>query len=184
MRKLTLQTATVRIADFPGAGRLLTVEATCFGSPEACATARLSPRRHASVPEDGLWDIDLVSGEAAADGGPVTWRTLTFTGEADWCEGVRLHSAGAVLEHRMAPHPARLAPRPIAARGWTPPAPPSPPARRRFDLFRLALDGTAAAMILAGLALLPLALPANASEPAASLHGDRHHHPMGTATLP
>ena len=84
----------------------------------------------------------------------------------------------------MAPHPARLAPRPIAARGWTPPAPPSPPARRRFDLFRLALDGTAAAMILAGLALLPLALPANASEPAASLHGDRHHHPMGTATLP
>lgn len=184
MHGLTLQDAIVRVAAFPEGDRLLTVRATCFGPEAEVATARLVPRRHAAPPPDGLWDIDLVSGEAAADGGPVTWRTLTFTGEADWCEGVRLHSAGAVLEHRMAPHPARLAPRPIAARGWTPPAPPSPPARRRFDLFRLALDGTAAAMILAGLALLPLALPANASEPAASLHGDRHHHPMGTATLP
>ena len=100
LSKLTLQTATVRIADFPGAGRLLTVEATCFGSPEACATARLSPRRHASVPEDGLWDIDLVCEDSAAGEGAICRRDVVFTGEADWCEGVRLHGPGGVLEHR------------------------------------------------------------------------------------
>ncbi len=44
-------------------------------------------------------------------------------------------------------------------------APPPPGLRSRLDVIRLAMDGAAAAILLAGLALLPLALPANAAEP-------------------
>ena len=167
MPNLTLQSATVRIADFPGAGRLLTVRATCFGSPEACATARLAPRRHASVPEDGLWDIDLVCQDSEAGEGSLCWRDVVFTGEADWCEGVRLHGPGGVLERRMDLFPWN---RSIPA---GPPArpledTPVPPARRRMatDLKRLVLDSLAAASVLVAFGLLPLALPASASEPA------------------
>ncbi len=167
MPKLTLQTATVRIADFPGAGRLLTVRATCFGSPEACATARLAPRRHASVPEDGLWDIDLVCEDPAAGEGALCWRDVVFTGEADWCEGVRLHGPGGVLEHRMDLFP-RNRTIPTHLLGHPLEDIPVLPTRRRMatDVKRLVLDGLAAASVLAAFGLLPLALPASASEPA------------------
>lgn len=197
MRKLSLETATVRIAAFPEGGRLLTVRATCFGPAGACVSARLVPRRHAEAPEDGLWDIDLVCAPEMADEGPATWRDVVFTGEAAWCEGVRLHSPGGVLEHRLDPHAVGRTTRPSPApRGATPADAPAPKTsvRRRFDLFRLAMDGVAAAMILAGLALLPLALPANAAEPsrtpvalaaqpAAAPHvdvGRCHHRPLLT----
>ena len=167
MPKLTLQTATVRIADFPGAGRLLTVQATCFGSPEACATARLAPRRHASVPEDGLWDIDLVCEDSAAGEGAICRRDVVFTGEADWCEGVRLHGPGGVLEHRMDlfPRNRSIPTRPV---GRLPEDTPVLPTRRPLatHVKRLVLDGLAAASVLAAFGLLPLALPASASEPA------------------
>lgn len=193
MRKLTLETATVRIAAFPEGGRLLTVRATCFGPAAACASARLVPRRHAAPPEDGLWDIDLVCTPGVPDEGPGVWRDVVFTGEADWCEGVRLHSPGGILEHRMDPPATGRPPRAAAASRERPAAvarPPAPPAagmRRRPDLFRVAMDSVAAAMILAGLALLPLALPANASEPsrssaAGAAHpvdtGRCHHRPL------
>ncbi len=171
MRKLTLETATVRIAAFPEGGRLLTVRATCFGPAAACLSARLVPRRHAVTPEDGLWDIDLVCNPAALDEAAGIWRDVVFTGEADWCEGVRLHSPGGVLEHRMdpqapgrPPRPDRAAPRQPRAVARTP-TPPPPGLRSRIDLFRVAMDGVATAMLLAGLALLPMALPANAAEP-------------------
>jgi hypothetical protein len=171
MRKLTLETATVRIAAFPEGGRLLTVRATCFGPTAACLSARLVPRRHAVTPEDGLWDIDLVCAPATPDEGPTAWRDVVFTGEADWCEGVRLHSPGGVLEHRMDPQASGRSPRAdrAAARQQDAvaraPAPPPPGLRSRFDVLRVAMDGVAAAMLLAGLALLPMALPANAAEP-------------------
>lgn len=167
MLKLTLETATVRIAAFPEGDRLLTVRATCLGPAGAIASARLVPRRHAAPPEDGLWDIDLVSdGEAGPADGPA-WRDVVFTGEADWCEGVRLHSPGGVLEHRVAPQSARLATRAPEVPRWSPPTPRvvrSAPARRRFDLFGMALDSAAAVLVLAGASLLPMALPANAAE--------------------
>ncbi|MFM8376659.1 MAG: hypothetical protein ACKN9P_11500, partial [Phenylobacterium sp.] len=60
MSNIILETATVRVAAISDAGRLLTVLATCFGTLAACASARLVPRRHDRVPEDGLWDIDLI----------------------------------------------------------------------------------------------------------------------------
>ena len=170
MLKLKIETAAVRVAAFPEGDRLLTVRATCQGPAAALATARLVPRRHAQAPEDGLWDIDLVHDAAPVSEEAVAWRDVVFIGEADWCEGVRLHSPGGVLEHRIAPHGARLAPQPLVVPRWSRPAPPppAPPAsRRRFDPFRSLLDGAAAAMILAGLSLLPMALPATAGEPAA-----------------
>lgn len=177
MLKLTLETATVRIAAFPEGDRLLTVRATCRGPSGACATARLVPRRHTAPPEDGLWDIDLVSdGEAGpADGG--AWRDVVFTGEADWCEGVRLHSPGGVLEHRIAPQAARLAPRAPEVPRWTPPAPAAArtaAARRPLDIFGMALDGAAALLVLAGVSLLPMALPANAAEARPALQAEAH----------
>ena len=171
MRKLTLETATVRIAAFPEGGRLLTVRATCFGPTAACLSARLVPRRHAVAPEDGLWDIDLVCNPAPLDEDVGIWRDVVFTGEADWCEGVRLHSPGGVLEHRMDPQASGRSPRAdrAAARQQDAvaraPAPPPSGLRSRFDLLRVAMDGVAAAMLLAGLALLPMALPAHAAEP-------------------
>jgi hypothetical protein len=176
MLNLKIETAAVRVAAFPEGDRLLTLRATCLGPAAALAAARLVPRRHAQVPEDGLWDIDLVVDAGVEPGvepgGAVTWRDVVFIGEADWCEGVRLHSPGGVLEHRIAPQDAQLAPRPLAAPRWSrPAAPASAPAKsqRRFDPFRFLLDGAATAMILAGVSLLPMALPANAAEPAAQV---------------
>ena len=172
MLKLTLETATVRIATFPEGDRLLTVRATCMGPAGAIASARLIPRRHAGAPEDGLWDIDLVCDDGARPGDVPTWRDVVFTGEADWCEGVRLHSPGGVLEHRIAPQAARLAPRLLPVPRWTPPAPPvrrTAQAHNANRLVRLVLDGAAATMILAGLSLLPMALPASAAEGQASI---------------
>jgi len=172
MLNLKIETAAVRVAAFPEGDRLLTLRATCLGPAAALSAARLVPRRHAQVPEDGLWDIDLVVDAGVEPGGAVTWRDVVFIGEADWCEGVRLHSPGGVLEHRIAPQDAQLAPRPLAAPRWSrPAAPASAPdkSQRRFDPFRFLLDGAATAMILAGVSLLPMALPANAAEPAAQV---------------
>ena len=113
LRQLTLETATVRVAAFPEGRRLLTVLATCFGPAGACASARLVPRRHAEAPEDGLWDIDLVCAPESPDEDTVASRDVVFTGEADWCEGVRLHSPGSVLEQRLAPHSVGRPPRQV-----------------------------------------------------------------------
>ena len=186
MLKLTLETATVRIAAFPEGDRLLTVRATCMGPAGACAAARLVPRRHAAPPEDGLWDIDLVSDGEAGPADGAAWRDVVFTGEAAWCEGVRLHSPGGVLEHRIAPQAARLAPRAPEVPRWTPPAPAacsSAPARRPPDLFGLALDSAAAVLVMAAFSLLPMAMPANAAEaptaPQAAAHADHQHFRLG-----
>ena len=100
-----------------------------------------------------------------------------FTGEADWCEGVRLHSPGGVLEHRIAPQAARLAPRAPEVPRWTPPAPAAArtaAARRPLDIFGMALDGAAALLVLAGVSLLPMALPANAAEARPALQAEAH----------
>lgn len=167
MPALTIETAAVRIAAFPEGDRLLTVKATCFGTAGACASARLAPRRHAVAPEDGLWDLDLIFSTEGAPGETATWRDVVFIGEADWCEGVRLHSPGGVLEHRIALQGASLAPRPLPAtsgrRAEPLAAAPVARAERRFNPMRFLLDGTAAAMILASLSLLPMALPASAT---------------------
>lgn len=168
--RLILETATVRVAVFAEGGRLLTVRATCFGPVANCTSARLVPRRHAAIPEDGLWDFDLVCEDADEDDGPLCWRDLVFTGEADWCEGVRLYGPGGVLEHRMDPHSGvhRRGPYPVTANrtaGGSISSPRRTDARSGPRLGRLALDGVAALSVLTGLFLLPMSLPARAAEP-------------------
>ncbi|MFM8820673.1 MAG: hypothetical protein ACKOD3_09065 [Phenylobacterium sp.] len=116
MSSIILETATVRVAALDETVRLLTVLATCFGSFGACASARLVPRRHDRIPEDGLWDIDLICAEGAlSDETPPVWRDVAFTGEADWCQGVRLHGPGRVLEHRLNPFAGGAGPRTSSA---------------------------------------------------------------------
>lgn len=141
MRKLTLETATVRVAAFPEGRRLLTVLATCFGPAAACASARLVPRRHAEAPGDGLWDIDLVCAPESPDEDMAASRDVVFTGEADWCEGVRLHSPGGVLEQRLATHsvgrPLRQVP---LAQERSPAEAPPPGDRLDLETFRLAAN--------------------------------------------
>jgi hypothetical protein len=172
MRKLSIETATLRIATFATGGRLLTLTALCFGPAGACETARLVPRRHETVPEDGLWDFDLVCGPGTDPVGAPSWRNLAFTGEASWCEGVRLHSPGGVLEHRL------------ARREWGGPCPAAPgltgssasrvqPLRpeavqRRPEPLRLFLDAVAGTLVALGLSMLPLSAPAVAGEPQAT----------------
>jgi hypothetical protein len=53
----------------------------------------------------------------------VTTRELYFTGDADWCQGVRLHADGVVMEHRLAEHQIR---RPLPVRVAPPAAPRIP----------------------------------------------------------
>ena len=172
MRKLSIETATLRIATFATGGRLLTLTALCFGPAGACETARLVPRRHETAPEDGLWDFDLVCGPRTDPAGAPSWRNLAFTGAAGWCEGVRLHSPGGVLEHRL--------PRST----WTGPSPAAPgmsgssasrvqplrseAVRRRPEPLRLVLDAVAGALVALGLSMLPLSAPAAAGEPQAT----------------
>ena len=172
MRKLSIETATPRIASFATGKRLLNLTVLCFGPAGACETARLVPRRHETAPEDGLWDFDLVCAPGADPAGAPSRRNLAFTGEAGWCEGVRLHSPGGVLEYRL--------PR----REWIGPAPATPgltgssasrvqplrpeAVRRRPDSLRLFLDAVAGALVALGLSMLPLAAPAVAGEPRAT----------------
>lgn len=171
MPKLTLETATLRIAAFANGERLLTLNALCLGPAEACQTARLVPRQHETAPEDGLWDFDLVCDPGADPVGAPSWRNLAFTGEAGWCEGVRLHSPGGVLEHRL---PRReWVGASLAAPGMTGASasrvrPLRPEAvRRRPEPLRILMDAAAGALIVLGLSVLPLAA-AGAAEPAAT----------------
>jgi hypothetical protein len=173
MLKLTLRSASVRIAAFPEGGRLLTVLAACVGPSAACASARLIPRRHALAPEDGLWDIDMISNPEGLEEGVATWRELVFTGEADWCEGVRIHGPGGMLECRIDSPTQAGAVRPTAPlatlatdAGQTPPW-----GRRRFSRFSLTMDVLAAVLIIAGLALLPLSAPSTSTAPLSSGNG-------------
>jgi hypothetical protein len=169
MRKLSIETATLRIATFATGERLLTLTALCFGPAGACENARLVPRRHETAPEDGLWDFDLVCGPGADPAGALSWRNLAFTGEAAWCEGVRLHSPGGVLESRL-PRRAWTGPSP-AAIGMTGSSasrvqPLRPEAvQRRPEPLRLFLDAVAGALVALGLSMLSLAVPAVAGEP-------------------
>lgn len=172
MRKLSIETATLRIATFATGGRLLTLTALCFGPTGACETARLVPRRHETVPEDGLWDFDLVCGPGTDPADAPAWRNLAFTGEAGWCEGVRLHSPGGVLEYRLqrgawiGPSPA---PPGITGSSASRVQPLRPEAvRRRPEPLRLLLDAVAGALVALGLSMLPLAVPAVAGEPPAA----------------
>jgi hypothetical protein len=172
MRQLTIETATLRIATFAAGERLLNLTVLCFGPAAACDTARLVPRRHETAPEDGLWDFDLVCGPGTDPAGAPSWRNLAFTGEAGWCEGVRLHSPGGVLEHRL--------PR----RDWIGPAPSAPgltgssasrvqplrsaAVRRRPEPLRVFLDAAAGALLALGLSILPFAAAAGVGAPKAA----------------
>jgi hypothetical protein len=172
MRKLSIETATLRIATFATGERLLTLTALCFGPAGACETARLVPRRHETVPEDGLWDFDLVCGPRADPAGPPSWRNLAFTGEASWCEGVRLHSPGGVLEHRL-PRRAWIGPSPAAPGMTGSSASRVQPlrreaVRRRPEALRLFLDAVAGALVALGLSILPLSAPAVEGHPQAT----------------
>jgi hypothetical protein len=51
-----------------------------------------------------MWNLDLVTNLKVRGLAAYDRRELFFTGEADWCQGVRLHGEGLVLEHRLAPH--------------------------------------------------------------------------------
>lgn len=173
MPRLNIETAVFRIAVFPTGNRLLTVNAVCVGSEGACARARLVPRRHAEAPADGLWDIDLVCERDEADAATPSWRELAFTGEADWCRGVRLHSPGGVLEQRL------VSGETVAAVGRAPSLTgtsasavrplPGPGVRVQRDAGRFLLDVAAGALFALGLAALPLTLPAQAAQAAQPL---------------
>jgi hypothetical protein len=172
MRKLSIETATLRIATFATGERLLILNALCFGPAGACETARLVPRQHETAPEDGLWDFDLVCGPGTDPAGAPSWRNLAFTGEASWCEGVRLHSPGGVLEHRL-PRRAWIGPSPAAPGMTGSSASRVQPLRqeavhRRPESLRLFLDAVAGALVALGLSMLPLAVPAVAGEPQAT----------------
>jgi hypothetical protein len=122
MAKLVIENLNVRIAVFNRGERMVTVTALCRGPGDLCAVAVLKPRRHIAPPVDGLWNLDLATTLKVRGADPVTTRELFFNGEADWCQGVRLHSDNLVMEHRLAEHeisrfvPARPAAQP-GARG-------------------------------------------------------------------
>ena len=104
MGKLVIENLNVRIAVFNGGERMVTVKALCRGPGDLCAVARLKPRHHIAPPVDGLWNIDLVSTLKVRGADPSTTREIFFHGEADWCQGVRLHADGVIMEHRLAEH--------------------------------------------------------------------------------
>ena len=104
MGKLVIENLNVRIAVFNGGERMVTVKALCRGPGDLCAVARLKPRHHIAPPVDGLWNIDLVSTLKVRGAEPSTTREIFFHGEADWCQGVRLHADGVIMEHRLAEH--------------------------------------------------------------------------------
>ena len=102
--KLIVENLNVKIAVLNGKDRLVTVKAVCRGPGDLCAVALLKPRHHIAPPVDGLWNIDLVSTLKVRGADASTTRELFFHGEADWCQGVRLHADGMILEHRLAEH--------------------------------------------------------------------------------
>ena len=104
MGKLVVENLNVRIAVFNAMERMVTVKAVCRGPGDLCAVALLKPRRHIAPPVDGLWNLDLVTTLKVRGADPGTTRELFFNGEADWCQGVRLHADGVILEHRLAEH--------------------------------------------------------------------------------
>jgi hypothetical protein len=104
MGKLVVESLNVKIAVLNGKDRLVTVKAVCRGPGDLCAVALLKPRHHIAPPLDGLWNIDLVSTLKVRGAEAQTTRELFFHGEADWCQGVRLHAEGMILEHRLAEH--------------------------------------------------------------------------------
>lgn len=104
MAKLVIQNLNVRIAVFNGGDRIVTVTAQCRGPGDACAVAVLRPRRHIAPPADGLWNLDLIQSLKVRGADPAATREVFFNGEADWCQGVRVHADGVILEHRLAEH--------------------------------------------------------------------------------
>jgi hypothetical protein len=104
MAKLSIQNLNVRIAVINRGDRTVTVTAMCRGPRDACEEAVLNPRRHIAPPADGLWNLDLILNKEVRGDDPVTTREIVFSGEADWCQGVRVHADGVILEHRLADH--------------------------------------------------------------------------------
>jgi hypothetical protein len=78
-----------------------------------------------------MWNLDLFTNLKVRGLAAYERRELFFTGEADWCQGVRLHGEGLVLEHRLAPH--EVLDRRSAS---SPAAGPLPPQPRRAVTFR------------------------------------------------
>ncbi|AWM78420.1 hypothetical protein HYN04_12075 [Phenylobacterium parvum] len=123
MSKLVIENLSVRIAAISRVQRRVSVTVFCRGPGDRCAAAVLKPRRHIAQPADGLWNIDLLIPRTLEGVDPVTTRELHFTGDADWCQGVRLHADGVIMEHRLAEHEIR---QPTPARLASPAAPRIP----------------------------------------------------------
>ena len=104
MSKLQIKAMTVRIAVHPNGERTVSLKALCRGPSDLCAVSVIKPRRHIVPPADGLWNMDILPSLKVRGVGESIGRDLYFTGETDWCEGVRLHLDGTIVEHRLAPH--------------------------------------------------------------------------------
>jgi hypothetical protein len=131
MTTIRIESLTAKIAIFPKGGRMVIVKAVCWGPADLCAVSSLKPRQHIVAPADGLWNLDLFTNLKVRGLATYERRELFFTGEAEWCQGVRLHGEGVVLEHRLAPNEI-LDRRPAA-----PPAPrPLPSQPRRAATLR------------------------------------------------
>ena len=131
MSTIRIESLTARIAIFPTGDRMVVVKAVCWGPADLCAVSSLRPRKHISAPADGMWNLDLFTNLKVRGLAAYERRELFFTGEADWCQGVRLHGEGLVLEHRLSPH--EILDRRPAAR---PAARPKPPQARRAVTFQ------------------------------------------------
>ena len=104
MSKIRIESVRAKIAIFPKGERMVIVKAVCWGPGDLCAVSSLKPRQHIAAPSDGMWNLDLVTHLKVRGLAAYQRRELFFTGEADWCQGVRLHGEGMVVEHRLAPH--------------------------------------------------------------------------------
>jgi hypothetical protein len=163
MTTIRIESLTARIAISPKGERKVMVKAVCWGPADLCAVSSLRPRQHISAPTDGMWNLDLVTNLKVQDLAAFERRELFFTGEADWCQGVRLHGEGLVLEHRLAPNEV-LDRRPAAAPVLRP---PSPQPRRAAALRSPWLDPDRAPMII----------PAGRPVPRVLQRSWRHLHP-------
>jgi hypothetical protein len=104
MSTIRIESLTARIAIFPSGERMVIVKAVCWGPADLCAVSSLKPRQHIAAPADGMWNLDLFTNLKVRGLAAYERRELFFTGVADWCQGVRLHGEGVVLEHRLARH--------------------------------------------------------------------------------